>query len=44
MGIGQLAVVTDVVKVLVILLDGSSGGEAGASAMVFSDEEKERKN
>lgn len=42
-GVGQLAVVAEVVQVLVILLYGPCGGEAGASAVVLPDGGKEAK-
>lgn len=37
-GTGQLAVVAEVVQVLVVLLYGSCGGEAGTGAVVLPDE------
>ncbi len=38
MGTGQLAVVAEVVQVLIVLLYGSCGGEAGTGAVVLPDE------
>lgn len=38
MGTGQLAVVAEVVQVLVVLLYGSCGGEAGTGAVVLPDD------
>lgn len=40
-GTGQLAVVAEVVQVLVVLLYGSCGGEAGPGAVVLPDDEGE---
>lgn len=42
-GDGKFAVVAEVVQVLVVLLDGSGGGETESGAVVFSEEHRRTK-